>query len=179
MAQQEEIILETKRLFIKPLSYEQLCLYPLLDHSLEHNLGVEPHPRTLSKDLKEAFEQFFLPSVANPANNYLYSTLWTIIHKEKNRMVGDLCFKGEPNAQGEIEVGYGTYSDFQNQGFMTEALGELVKWALNQPKVTVILAETDQSNPASHKTLSKNGFIDYQHGEAMIWWKLEKEAKEV
>jgi len=36
-------------------------------------------------------------------------------------MVGHLCIVREPNAKGEVEVGYGTYDEFQNKGFMTEA----------------------------------------------------------
>jgi ribosomal-protein-alanine N-acetyltransferase len=29
-----------------------------------------------------------------------------------NKMVGDLVIVGEPNADGEIEIGYGTYDEF-------------------------------------------------------------------
>ena len=36
-------------------------------------------------------------------------------------MIGDLCMVGEPNADGEIEIGYGTYEQFQGKGFMTKS----------------------------------------------------------
>lgn len=64
-------------------------------------------------ELKEALEQTILPNVADHTKNYLYSTLWTAISKAENKMIGDLCIVGEPNAAGEIEIGYGTYVEFQ------------------------------------------------------------------
>ena len=43
--------------------------------------------------------------IANPNENHLFSLpLWTVIWKEKNKMVGDLCVMGEPNAKGELEL---------------------------------------------------------------------------
>ena len=61
---------------------------------------------------------------------YLFSTLWTIILKEENKMVGDLCFVGEPDAEGEIEIGYGTYDEFRKRGYMTEAVNGMINWAI-------------------------------------------------
>lgn len=89
-------------------------------------------------------------------------------------MVADFCFKGTPNRAGEIEIGYGTYEEFQGNGFMTEALGAMIAWAFSQPNVNTILAETDQTNEASHSTLVKNNFKQYKVVDAMIWWKLNR-----
>ena len=97
--------------------------------------------------------------VADKTKNYLYSTLWSIISKEKNIMVGDLCFIGEPNANGDVEIGYGTYDEFRRQGFMTEALGGIVKWVESQSHVVSIIATTEKSNIASFTVLEKNNFI--------------------
>jgi hypothetical protein len=30
-------------------------------------------------------------------------------------MVGDICFVGEPNTEGEVEIGYGTYENFRKE----------------------------------------------------------------
>ena len=118
-------MIETERLILKPLTYEQLIKYTRLDNSLETELNLNPASRTISADLKEALEQTILPNVADSNKNYLFSTLWTIISKADNKMVGDLCFVGEPNAAGEIEIGYGTYEEFRKRGFMTEAVSLL------------------------------------------------------
>lgn len=57
-----------------------------------------------------------------------------------NKMVGDLCFMGEPGESGEIEIGYGTYEEFRQKGYMTEAVGGMIQWAHGQPGVYAVLA---------------------------------------
>jgi len=168
-------MIETNRLIIKPLTYEQLTQYIQNDPALEAGLNVKPGNRTISPDLKEAFEKEILPNVADPTKNYLFSTLWTIILKDENRMAGDLCFVGEPNADGEVEVGYGTHDEFQGRGIMTEALQGLILWARKQPGVKAIVASTEKSNAASSAVLKKNGFI--QCGEEGELWQWKRELR--
>jgi RimJ/RimL family protein N-acetyltransferase len=162
-----------RKVIDQALSYNQLREYTELNNRLEQSLGLNSFTRTLPDELKEALEQVILPQVA-ASDNPLYATLWTIIDKEPKLMVGDLCFKGAPNAQGEVEIGYGTYDSFQGRGFMTEAIGAVTQWALKQPEVQAILAETDINNIASHRTLSKNSFTVYKEVENMIWWRLNR-----
>lgn len=166
-------MIETERLILKPLTYEQLVKYIKCDNSLEVELKLNETSRTISPELKEAFEQTILPNVADKSKNYLYSTLWTAISKIDNKMVGDLCIVGEPNADGEIEIGYGTYDEFQNKGFMTEIVRGIVEWAKTQPKVKSIVASTDKTNTASFKVLKKNNFIKIGETEILGNWKLE------
>lgn len=170
--------LETERLIIFPLSHYQLNLYLQTENKLEDALGLHQGNRTISPELMEALNETILPSVFS-SSNYLYSTLWTIVHKERNQMVADFCFKGMPNTAGEIEIGYGTYEEFQGKGFMTEALGAMIEWAFSQPNVKTMLAETDQKNESSHKTLLKNNFKQYKVVDAMIWWKLDRPLSEL
>lgn len=165
-------IIETQRLKLLPLTPEQLVKYCQTDNLLEIELGLNLTPRLIDDDLKEALKNTLLPAVADPSKNYLFSTLWTLISKDQNTMVGDLCFKGEPNKHGEIEIGYGTYDRFQNQGFMTEAVAGIITWAFTQKGVEAVLAETDKDNFPSRKILEKNKFVPYQETEEGIWWKL-------
>ena len=113
-----------------------------------------------------------MPAAATAKDDLLYVTLWTIINKQNNTMVGDLCFKGAPNEAGEIEIGYGSYPDFCGNGFMTEAVGAIVKWAFQQRGVNTIIAETGDDNPGSHKILFKNNFEQYKQTGKMRWWRL-------
>jgi [ribosomal protein S5]-alanine N-acetyltransferase len=166
-------MIETERLILKPLTYSQLVKYIKCDNSLETELKLNKSSRTIAPELKEAFEQTILPNVANKRKNYLYSTLWTAISKAENKMVGDLCIVGEPNANGEIEIGYGTYEEFQNKGFMTEVVLGILKWSKTQVKVKSIIASTDKTNTASFKVLEKNGFIKIGETTTMFNWKLE------
>ena len=161
-------MLETKRLILRPLTYEQLIKYTKCDNSLEAELNLNETSRTISPELKEAFEQTILPNVADNTKNYLYSTLWTAISKTENKMIGDLCIVGEPNADGEIEIGYGTYEEFQNKGFMTEIVSAIIEWTKTQPIVKSIIASTDKTNTASFKVLEKNSFIKIGETETLF-----------
>lgn len=158
---------------MKPLTYEQLIKYTKCDNSLEEELNLKETSRTISPELKEAFEQTILPNVADKSKNYLYSTLWTAISKTDNKMVGDLCIVGEPNEEGEIEIGYGTYEEFQNKGFMTEIVSGIIEWAKTQSKVKSIIASTEKSNIASFKVLVKNMFVKISETDTLLSWRLK------
>lgn len=169
------ITVETKRLMLRPLTYAQLLKYMRLDNSLESELLLNHGQRSISPELREALEQTIVPSVADQTKNYLYSTLWTIISRQDQRMVGDLCVLGEPNAAGEIEIGYGTYEVFQNRGFMTEAVAGIIGWTRQQPAIRAILATTGKQNIASFSVLQKNHFVQEQETDDEFYWRLSIE----
>lgn len=166
-------MIETERLILKPLTYGQLVKYIKCDNSLEVELNLNETSRSISAELKEAFEQTILPNVADKSKNYLYSTLWTAISKIDNKMIGDLCIVGEPNPDGEIEIGYGVYDEFQNKGFMTEVVRGMIEWAKTQPEIKAIVASTEKINTASFKVLEKNNFIKIGEKDTLFHWKLE------
>ncbi len=166
-------MMETNRLYIKPLTYSQLTKYVKCDNSLEAELNLRESSRTISPELQEALEQTILPNVKDDTKNYLYYTLWTAISKAHNQMVGDLLIVGEPNDAGEIEIGYGTYDEFKNQGFMTEIVGAIIAWASTQERVTSIVASTLKTNAASFSVLEKNNFLKTSESETEFNWKLD------
>lgn len=165
-------MIETERLLLQPLTYEQLVKYAKCDNSLETELGLKESSRTISVELAEALAQVILPNVADTNKNYLYSTIWTAISKAENEMVGDLCIYGEMNADGEIEIGYGTYDEFQKKGFMTEIVKGIIDWVSTQVSVKSIIASTDKSNVASFTVLEKNNFVKIGETETLFNWKL-------
>lgn len=164
-------MITTERLIIMPLTYEQLLQYIQNDGSLDAALQLNLTAREISDDLKEALEQTIVLNVADPLKNYLFNSLWTIILKSENRMVGDLCFIGAPNAAGEIEIGYGTYEADKGKGYMTEAVGGMVQWAEQQPEIQAIIASTEKSNPASSAVLQKNNFVNDGETETLFQWR--------
>jgi [ribosomal protein S5]-alanine N-acetyltransferase len=166
--------LETKRLILIPLNEYQLLKYVINNGDLERELNVEVSERVVAERVVNAIQSKILPAMSDVSKNQLYYTFWTIIDKQLNRMVGDMCFKGEPNEKGEIEIGYGTYSDFRNKGYMTEAVNEIIKWALEQNGVETVLAQTDPNNSASHKVLEKNKFEIYDQVINNMFWRLKK-----
>lgn len=162
--------IDTPNLIIQPLTVKQLEKYILCDFSLEKELAVEKKPRVITPELKEAITTVILPCTIKNSPNYLFNTLWTVISKEHNTMVGDLTFYGGPNEEGKVEIGYGTYPDFTGKGFMTEAVHVLVQWAHLQHNVQTVIANTDRDNIASMRILEKNDFKRSAETDTQYIW---------
>ena len=71
--------------------------------------------------------------------------------------IGELCFKGI-DMTGTAEIGYGILKKYEGCGYATEAVSAITEWALNQPNITCIKAETAETNIASQSVLKKAGF---------------------
>jgi [ribosomal protein S5]-alanine N-acetyltransferase len=70
-------------------------------------------------------------------------------------------FMGPPQ-EGSVDIGYSVLPQFQGRGYATEMVGGLVRWALGQPGVARVVAETEWANPASVRVLNKVGFAQVQ-----------------
>jgi RimJ/RimL family protein N-acetyltransferase len=81
-----------------------------------------------------------------------------IILDEDDVALGGVGFHSPPNADGEVEVGYGVAVAARGRGVATRALAALL--ALDLPGVRTIVAETDLDNVASHRVLTRNGFVE-------------------
>jgi len=66
-------------------------------------------------------------------------------------------FKGPPQ-EGLAEIGYSVLPQFQGRGYAAEMVGGLARWALSQPGVSRVVAETEWTNLASVRVLTKAGF---------------------
>ena len=86
----------------------------------------------------------------------LWHAIWMIERKDGTH-VGELSFKGF-NADGSVEIGYGISAPFRGHGYATEAVAAAVAWALRQPGVTRVEAETSPGNAASLRVLEKCAF---------------------
>ena len=167
-------MIRTKRFHILPLSVAQLELYVREDNSLITELNVNNIVWDIPKSLRKTILNKIIPAINQNGNDLLFSTFWTIIELESNCMVGDLCFKGNPNELGEVEIGYGIHSEFHNNGFMTEAVGGIIQWTFEQENVNCIWAETVPQNLASQKVLLKNDFEQIDVTEMAIYWRILK-----
>lgn len=135
----KETILETGRLRIRALNQDEM-----------QNLIA----RTNDPELKKAYREMLQGSLDHPAQREWYA-IWRIEGKN-GEMIGDLCFKGL-EADGRVEIGYGVLEEQQGRGYATEAVAAAVEWALAQPGVTRVEAETDPNNKASQRVLEKCG----------------------
>ena len=106
-------------------------------------------------DLRQAYREMLQGCIDHP-DQWDWYAVWLIDRKDGVH-VGDLSFKGL-KADGSAEIGYGIDPAFWGNGYATEAVAAAVDWALAQPGVTQIEAETDPDNGASQRVLAKCGF---------------------
>jgi RimJ/RimL family protein N-acetyltransferase len=164
-------VVTTDRLIILPLTYNQLRDYLMAENILEEQLGLNNTGRTISEEVKDMVENFTLPRIKRlKTDAYLFYTFWIVIDRERNVIVAELGFKGEPNYRGEIEIGYGTMPAERGKGYMSEALSGMIEWAKARPDITGILAETDRENLASIRIVQKNHFRLFDERGDMLWW---------
>lgn len=75
-----------------------------------------------------------------------------------DRAVGVGGFFGPPDQDGVVEIGYAMLPSFREQGLATEAVETLLNWALEDPRVQAVKAQTLAHLAASRRVLEKTGF---------------------
>ncbi len=87
-------------------------------------------------------------------------SFWYVLNKNgKKPMVCGICgFKGRPDSEGSVEIGYSVIGQSQNAGIATEAAGALTGWAFGHHNVMEVKAETLPHLRQSIRVLEKNGF---------------------
>lgn len=104
-------------------------------------------------------------------DDYLWHTFWLIVLKRSGAVVGTIDFKGAPDKNGAVELGYGLGATHEHHGYMTEAVRALCAWGVVQPGVTKIVAETEPDNASSEAVLRRCGFEETSR-DATTWWAL-------
>jgi len=100
---------------------------------------------------------------------------WRVVETASGANVGGISFKGPPDAEGMVEVGYGIEPEYQGRGYATEATIELVRFAEESGQVRVVRAHTLCDHRASLRVLEKCGFqfvgdvIDPEDGPVVRW----------
>lgn len=167
------MIIETTRLRIVPLTVEQFALLLCGVDKMEFELGLSPSYECLDEHTQQAMKRQY-QKVLNNLENYHWLANRQIILKAENKAIGSANFKNSPLENKDIEIGYGINPDYENLGYMTEAVQALCEWAMNQPDVESVIAETDKENYASQRVLQKCGMTKFQESDIGFWWKLEK-----
>lgn len=110
------------------------------------------------EEMKQAYIEMFEGCQVHPAQRMWYAVWFMKLADGSDEIIGDLCFKGITN-DGIVEIGYGIHPLYEGNGYTTEAVSALVRWAVSQPSVTRVEAETDPENIASQKVLANVGFV--------------------
>ena len=97
---------------------------------------------------------------------------WFVTLADNNQVIGDIGFKGKPDKQGIVEVGFGIIPEMHNKGIATESVRAIIGWALSSIKVKKIVAECLIDNIPSIKVLKKLGMTRTGMENGMINWEL-------
>ena len=106
--------------------------------------------------------------------------MWYILlKKDDDRLeaIGNCGFKGIPDINGAVEVGYSIMESHHRKGYATEAVNALIDWAFGHEDVKKIIAHTLPDLIASQAVLKKCGFKFVGEGleEGAIMYELLKQ----
>lgn len=144
----KEIVVKTDRLHISPLGEEAL--------SVLYAQETDADMRKAYWDMLKTMEQ--LPGREEWGSEWRISLL-------SGQMIGGICFKGAPDADGMVEIGYGIDEAYRRKGYAAEAVRGMVAWAIAQTGVHCVVAQTEAGNDISQRLLLNNGFVRDGYGE--------------
>jgi ribosomal-protein-alanine N-acetyltransferase len=78
--------------------------------------------------------------------------------QESGTLIGIGGFKGPPDSDGEVELGYGVLHEYQGRGYATEAVLAWVARAFADARVSTVVGQTLASLTASIRVLERSGF---------------------
>lgn len=146
-------IVETSRLYLRPLEVEDACdLFEVYkDPRVTHYLTMKPH---VSVDETLAMLQAgMLPYLKRGVPQ-----TWVMELKESERVIGDL---GIHTIEEDIgQIGYVLHPDYWGQGYMKEALTELVRVGFDHVGLRRIEALYEVEHQASGYVLKACGFVE-------------------
>ena len=100
----KNIVVRTERLDIVPLEIDKLKIMYKNEKDDEMKLAYKEMITSMEK--LKGFEE--------------WGTNWEI-NLKTGKTIGGLCFKGKPDNEGSVEIGYGIDQNHQNHGYATEA----------------------------------------------------------
>lgn len=100
--------------------------------------------------------------------------VWIIRSARDNVVVGDIGFKGKPDREGAVEIGYSVVPAYRRRGYASEAARALVAWAFTHSAVKVVLADCEPGNLASIGVLRSLGMMLLGETGGLLAWELRR-----
>ncbi len=105
--------------------------------------------------------------------------VWAIIEKSTSTVIGDIGFKGPPDENRCLEMGYRIVAQARGVGYATEAARALIAFVRELDGVEWVTAECDPDNEASLRVLSRVGFRETGRSLEAISWSLRVTHRDV
>lgn len=142
--------LETKRLILRQLNISDLKDF--FSYAKKKTIG----PRAGWPNHKNINESRFILNQMIKDND-----VWGIVYKENNKLIGTIGLHVR-NATNQMlnqkEIGYALDDNYWNQGLVTEACLEVIKYAFISENLNKVLCGHAEENLASKRVIEKCGF---------------------
>jgi len=166
--------LASSRIIIKPLSLEGLIQINKQKQYIYE--GIDLTGLLLTDIQRKAISIKINKMSKIPKESHNWYTYWLIINKSSLEIMGLIGFKGIDD-KGEAEIGYGILKQYEGQGYMTEAVKTLIKWAFKNKSCKALTAtRVLKINYGSQKVLLKNGFKQVEENKETINYRLVKNS---
>jgi ribosomal-protein-alanine N-acetyltransferase len=144
------IFLETKRLIIKPSTFEDLDNLCLLqaDQDVMQYIGQGlRNPEEVRKWLEKSISH-------HQKHGFSFGS---VFEKETGIFIGQagIMFLDYDDTQPDVEIGYRLHKRFWNKGYATELSRELIKWGFKHLPVDKLVAVINPQNEKSRHVLEK------------------------
>ncbi len=149
-------MIETSRLRL--IRWEEAHFQAIFDNNLAklgELLDVEtPKAWTTFDDMTDALPFFYESFQKN--GNY-WGSFFTI-HKADRQLLGTCGYKGGPNDEASVEIGYEIEASYRQQGLAAEAAKGLIDFAFQHDEIKKVMAHTLAHENPSVSVLKKLGF---------------------
>lgn len=96
-----------------------------------------------------------------------------VVLRAGGEVVGGIGFKGPPDGDGTVEVGYGVAAEVRGQGLTSEALRGMLAAARADPLVRRVVGDADLDNPASRRVMEKAGMTLVGRDDTLVHYAVE------
>jgi len=168
-------IIKTERLDLIPLNDIQLQQYLDQPNVLEQELGLPISRNIVTENVQRAIRMKLSKMDLVEKAQWVWYTYWLFIIRSVRFGAGLVGFKGFPDHNGEVEIGYGIDPDYQQRGYTTEAVRAMIEWALVEPACRVVTArKVKKWNITSQHILFKVGMKICNESENGFDFRLER-----
>ena len=162
--------IHTQRLILIPFTLETSHALFVGDKSILIRYNLNPTPYWPDQESMDTLPRIIkrLEQLQEPTG----FESWMIVLKHNATVIGDAGFKGAPNQEGIVDIGYSIIEQEQQRGYGIETARALVEWAFRHPQVKAVTASCLLENAASTRLLEKLGMQEVNRDEEMIYWRI-------
>ena len=172
---QSNVTLETQRLRLVPMTYDFVRGVIAQDHSAYELLGaVKTETWPENAEIMDILPMILGNLEDRPVPDGFDA--WLFISKEDHSVVGDGGFRGCPDEQGVIDMGYAIIEAQRGKGYATEAVSALLEWGLTQRGVSAVTADCQEHNLPSLTILTKLGMQEIDKRDGCLFFKKDIEC---